>query len=171
MKSYGNLNICTCGKEITYIKTRKPNGRMGVMILHADETIPSDATIPNVSDEYKNWLREQLHSEIVKTEPIAKIPIAKLSKPLIQKESHHITVEAPKKITSSNHQEVGQFSIVSKLLTSRHNTIDDAMDNFLHIVPDADFSFWNENQTSTWLDIYTSHEDKTIIGQIFDGGN
>lgn len=163
MKSYGNLNICTCGKEISYIKTRKPNGRMGVIIIHADEIVPADATIPNVSDEYKNWLKERMHTEntISETKPTV------LPTSIVKKEIHHIDAK-PKNIVSA---QSGKFSIVSDVLKSQHDTIDDAMNAFLQKVPNAAFSFWNENQNSSWLDIYSSHEDTTIIGKIYEGGN
>jgi len=191
--SYGNLNICTCGKEIQYVKARKPNGRMGVVIIHNGEQIPDDATIPEITDEYKNWLRERTHPEI----PIVRVKRTRKSKtkvtetesltedvieteftPTVELETQpeETVQENTTDGSSDNFSETtdssdGNFSVVSDMLTKKYETIDDAFEGVLKVLPNAAFSFWNENERENWLDIYVSNENNTIIGKIYEGVN
>jgi len=46
--------------------------------------------------------------------------------------------------------------------------IDDAMNMCFMIFTDAAFSWWNSYQQTSWLDVYASEDDHTIVGKIFE---
>lgn len=60
-----DANVCpTCGKNVTYIKGRKSNGRIGVMVLHEGEEMPASASVVpegGITREYMLWLLERAH--------------------------------------------------------------------------------------------------------------
>lgn len=67
-----DVNVCpACGKNVSYVKGKKPNGRVGVMVLHEGEVGPVDATVVGEGDitrEYMLWLLERAH-EVPKQMP------------------------------------------------------------------------------------------------------
>lgn len=163
MKNEIDLSICTCGKKIDYVKTRKPNGRMGVIVLHVDdEPYPEDCTIPEVSNEYKKWLRDLCHQTITKPE---KQP----EKQIVENIKKVQTTKIPSKPQSIKTSK--KFSVISDVLNNQYDDIDEAMTNILEKIPTAEFSFWNESEEKTWIDIYTSNDNHSIIGKIYDGDN
>lgn len=169
MKNETNLSICTCGKKIDYVKTRKPNGRMGVIVLHVeDEPYPADGTIPEVSDEYKKWLRDLCHQTTATEKPVV---------PKQKQQTEIITTPLPEtepEVDNSakpNNNDNKKFSVVSKFLNQGFDDIDNAMEIILEKIPTADFSFWNESTEATWIDVFASSDDHTVVGKIFDGDN
>lgn len=53
-------------------------------------------------------------------------------------------------------------------LKETYDNIDLAMKDCLELYPEADFSWWNDAETTTWIDIYKDINDKTIVGKIFE---
>jgi hypothetical protein len=65
-----------CKKRVNYVKGKKPNGRIGVMVLHEGEVGPVDATVVGEGDitrEYMLWLLERAH-EVPKIPKVTKQP-------------------------------------------------------------------------------------------------
>lgn len=53
-------------------------------------------------------------------------------------------------------------------IEEHYDDIDSAMNDCFGIYPDAFFSEWHENGTETWLDIFASYADRTIVGRIME---
>ena len=62
------------------------------------------------------------------------------------------------------------MSIVLEIgsLRETYSDIDIAMKDCIELYPAADFSWWNEDKSLSWIDIYTSNTNKTIIGKIIE---
>lgn len=60
------------------------------------------------------------------------------------------------------------YTLQIESLSEKYDGIDRAMEDCFQLYPDADFSWWNSNENSSWIDIYRSSTDKTIIGKIVE---
>jgi hypothetical protein len=49
-----------------------------------------------------------------------------------------------------------------------YTNIDEAMHDCLEIFPEAFFSDWNEDNMNSWLDIFVSYSERTVIGRIYE---
>lgn len=47
-----------------------------------------------------------------------------------------------------------------------YEDLDAAMKDCMEVFPDAEFSLWNDNQTTEWIDVFSSRTDRTIVGRI-----
>lgn len=190
-------DMCTCGKKIEYIKGKKPNGRMGVFILHDGEPMPDGAVVADVSTEYKLWLRDRMvhDGDIVvlvatpeSSDEVSITVIAKGEEKKRKAKKRESEKEKTVQYITNNpvviSQEVvpvavpveevpetvaGSYSVVSNFLNGDYELLDDAMAEILIKVPEASFSFWNDDAEKTWLDIYESDANKNIIGKIYEG--
>lgn len=63
IKSVDKVDVCpVCNKNVSYYRTKKENGRTGVIVIHDGDPIPADATkADDVTTEYKKWLLEKAH--------------------------------------------------------------------------------------------------------------
>jgi len=53
-------------------------------------------------------------------------------------------------------------------IEEQYESTDLAMNDLFQIYPDAFFSGWNEDNTKSWLDVFISYSDRTIIGRIYE---
>ena len=64
-KKVVDLFVCPiCQLGVRYVRGKKPNGRMGVMVLHDGETLPEGAKVVEpgeITTEYMKWLLEKCH--------------------------------------------------------------------------------------------------------------
>lgn len=58
------------------------------------------------------------------------------------------------------------YNLQIQSLSGEYNNIDAAMEDCFCLYPSADFSGWNSDKASSWIDIYESNTNKTIIGRI-----
>jgi len=52
------------------------------------------------------------------------------------------------------------------VIEENYPDLDQAMEDCFLLFPDADFSNWNEDNNSTWMDIYENNKTSLIIGTI-----
>jgi len=60
------------------------------------------------------------------------------------------------------------YTLQIESLNEQYSDIDNAMEDCFLLYPTADFSWWNSDKTTSWIDIYRSSTDKTIIGRIIE---
>jgi ribosomal protein S27AE len=117
------INKCpVCGKGVVYINAKKPNGRVGMMVLHEDDAIPSDATEPNVGKDYKIELLKKLHKE--STIKAIKEPAEKLiAKTEDTKSTIPATLEPEKATEEVTKPEIKVSAVKPKVVMTAKKTI------------------------------------------------
>ena len=50
--------------------------------------------------------------------------------------------------------------------SEEYDDLDAAMKDCMEVFPEAEFSLWNENQTTEWIDVFSSRADRIIVGRI-----
>ena len=67
IKKAEKVDVCpVCNKTVSYYRTKKENGRNGVVVFHDGDAIPEGATkADGVTTEYKKWLLEKFHQDIL----------------------------------------------------------------------------------------------------------
>jgi hypothetical protein len=96
-----DVSTCpNCGKHVSYVRCRKSNGRVGVVVLHEGEERPSDAVDANdISKEYMIWLLDLCHKEIQtgKTKQVQKPEATKKKskKPIVDLELEVVAAASP----------------------------------------------------------------------------
>lgn len=60
------------------------------------------------------------------------------------------------------------YRLIIGVVWEDYPSLDSAVRDCIELIPDADFSLWNDSQAEVWQDVFESHTNKTIVGKIIE---